>query len=74
MPIRDPLAGRGPSARLRDSTSVLEDFTVETFSGRIGDRFRITGHTSIVVEAQLTEAQGLRSLGRARRHPLSSSD
>ena len=35
---------------------VLDDFTVETFRGRIGDRFRISGHGASVVEAELTEA------------------
>jgi hypothetical protein len=35
---------------------MLEEFTIETFSGRIGDRFRIRADESVVVEAILTEA------------------
>jgi hypothetical protein len=35
---------------------MLEDFTIDTFSGRIGDRFRISADESVAVEAILTEA------------------
>jgi len=35
---------------------MLEEFTVETFSGRVGDRFRIRADESPVVDAILTEA------------------
>jgi hypothetical protein len=35
---------------------MLEDFTIDTFSGRIGERFRISERGSAVVEAELTEA------------------
>jgi hypothetical protein len=53
---------------------MLEDFTVETFSGHIGDRFRITGHGSTVVEAELTEAAAVgagESPGAGERTPFS---
>jgi hypothetical protein len=35
---------------------MLEDFAIDTFSGRIGERFRISAPGSAVVEAELTEA------------------
>jgi hypothetical protein len=53
---------------------MLENFTVESFSGRIGDGFRITGPGSTVVEAQLTEATAVgdaRSPGTGERAPFS---
>jgi hypothetical protein len=35
---------------------MLEEFTIETFSGRINERFRISADESGVVDAILTEA------------------
>ena len=35
---------------------MLEEFTVETFGGRVGDRFRISADESVIVEAILMEA------------------
>ena len=35
---------------------MLEDFTVETFSGRIGERFRITSDDTDPLDAELIEA------------------
>jgi uncharacterized protein DUF6916 len=36
---------------------MLEEFTVETFSGRVGEQFRISADGSVVFDATLTEAR-----------------
>jgi hypothetical protein len=43
----------------RHTLRVLETFTIDTFSGRIGERFRVRFEPDVPVELELVEAQAL---------------
>ena len=49
---------------------MLESFTVETFSGRVGEPFRIRFEPEDAVEVELVEAQAL-GTAEGRRAPFS---
>jgi hypothetical protein len=53
------------AARAEIITDVLESFTLESFTGRVGERFRIVADETTVLEATLAEAT---ALGEASAH------
>ncbi len=50
---------------------MLETFTIDTFSGRIGERFRVRFEAETPVEVELAAAQALGSAEGAGRAPFS---